>query len=118
MNIIDEANIHSTINIKESRVLKTALFKSVDWLYENKTYSLSFKVVKKISSSIPKFDDGDWSYEIKYKQGCKIGIKRIAQCTDEYENEEILAVTAEELLNTPYEGTLFTFNVYPFDGKE
>ncbi|XP_029343331.1 uncharacterized protein LOC100159980 [Acyrthosiphon pisum] len=123
INLTDENSprvIYST-NIKESKVLKTVLFKSVDWLYENKTYTLYFNLEKK-SSIIRKYTYDEyyeidrWSDDIIYEEGCKIGIKRIAQCTDEYENEEILTVTAEELRSTRYyKGTLFTFNVYPFD---
>jgi len=73
------------------KVLKTVLFKSNNWLYENKTYSLFFNLEKK-SSRTPKCNEDDygvcnWNYEIKYEDGCKIGIKRIAQCTDEYGNK-------------------------------
>lgn len=123
MNLTDEddpykRDIYST-NIKESKVLKTALFKSVDWLYENKTYTLYFNLEKKSSTiqnyTYVKYRGYVLNNYTKYEEGCKIGIKRIAQCTDEYENEEILTVTAEELRSTIYEGTWFTFNVYPFD---
>jgi len=68
------------------KTLKTVLFKSSNWLYENKTYTLNFTLQKK-TSRVEMYDDY-WGiyYETKYSDGCKIGIKRIAQCTDEYGN--------------------------------
>lgn len=69
------------------------LFKSSNWLYENKTYNLNFKLERK-SSEVKKYNDnyGGYYYQSGYTyktihiEGCKIGIKRIAQCTDEYGN--------------------------------
>ncbi|KAL5235451.1 hypothetical protein ACI65C_002861 [Semiaphis heraclei] len=108
--------------IQESKTLKTVLFKNNDWLYENQTYSLNFKLERK-SSEVKKYNKNyngyyyqqQYTYETIYSEDCKIGIKRIAQCTDEYENEEILTITAKELQKTPYGAALLTFNVYPFD---
>jgi len=75
------------------QILKTVLFKSNNWLYENETYSLNFKLEKKSSEvRIPneRHYNGYYTYEYTsktvYMDGCKIGIKRIAQCTDEYGN--------------------------------
>ncbi|KAL5235450.1 hypothetical protein ACI65C_002860 [Semiaphis heraclei] len=102
-------------NIEESKTLKTVLFKSNNLLYENHTYSLNFKLKRK-TSTIKTFSEYyEVLFETAYIEGCKIGIKRIAQCTDEYEQEEILPITAKELQNTPYGAALLTFNVYPFD---
>lgn len=74
------------------------MFKSNDWphtrLYENKTYSLNFKLEKK-SSEVKVYNEkyrrgyyyeNEYIYKTEYASGCKIGIKRIAQCTDEYGN--------------------------------
>lgn len=123
---LDKQVIYSYDHIKESKTLKTVLFKSNDWphtrLYENKTYSLNFKLEKK-SSEVKVYNEkyrrgyyyeNEYIYKTEYASGCKIGIKRIAQCTDEYENEEILTVTAKELQKTPHGAASLTFNVYPF----
>ncbi|XP_022174267.1 uncharacterized protein LOC111036533 isoform X2 [Myzus persicae] len=127
MILIDEDSPNKQIigsnNIKESSQseLKTILFKNNNWLYENKTYSLNCKLqkkslrVKKPNANPSYFYD---TYETVYVKGCEIGIKRIAQCTDdnddiEYNNEEIFTITAKELQNTP-SATSLTFNVYPF----
>ncbi|XP_026822080.1 LOW QUALITY PROTEIN: tenascin-like [Rhopalosiphum maidis] len=107
--------------IKESRDLKTLLLKNDYWLNKNQTYSLNFKLLKnKIEpTSNTKFDffiEEENNTHVLYAEGCKIGIKRIAQCTDEYENEDILTINEKELQDTPSNVSL-TFNVYPFDNE-
>ncbi|CAI6363846.1 unnamed protein product [Macrosiphum euphorbiae] len=68
---LDKGILYSS-NIKESKILKTVLFKSNNWLYENETYN-------------------------------------------EYENEEILTITAKELQKTPSAAASLNINVYPFE---
>lgn len=128
MNLTDEDNFLDQIiysnDIDESKELKTVLFKSNNWLYENKTYSLNFKLSKK-SSEVKMYNENyrrrhyyenEYIYKTVYVEGCQIGIKRIAQCTDEYENEEILTITAKELQKIQFSARdLVTFNVYPFE---
>ncbi|XP_025205629.1 uncharacterized protein LOC112601954, partial [Melanaphis sacchari] len=122
MALTDKDNIDERYilysNLTESKELKTVLLKSNNWLHENKTYKLNFKLKKK--SEVKRYDyessyENEFIYTSKtiYAEGCKIGIKRIAQCTDDYENEEILTITAKELQKTPSSASL-TFNVYPF----
>ncbi|XP_001943393.2 uncharacterized protein LOC100166399 [Acyrthosiphon pisum] len=126
MDLTDEDKLDKQIiyssNIKESKILKTVLFKSNNWLYENKTYSLNFKLEKK-SSELKMYNEkykggyyyqNEYIYKTVYIDGCKIGIKRIAQCTDDYENEEILTITAKELQKTPSASASLNINVYPF----
>lgn len=70
------------------------MFKSNNWLYENETYSLNFKLEKKSSElkirnehyRASYYYQNEYTYKTVYIDGCKIGIKRIAQCTDEYGN--------------------------------
>ncbi|XP_060876579.1 uncharacterized protein LOC132949615 [Metopolophium dirhodum] len=115
-----EKRVIYSSNINESKILKTVLFKSNNWLYENETYSLDFKLEKK-SSELKIYNEkhgryyyqNEYTYKTVYVDGCKIGIKRIAQCTDEYENEEIFTITAKELQKTPYSTDLSNINVYP-----
>ncbi|CAI6369742.1 unnamed protein product [Macrosiphum euphorbiae] len=116
---LDKGVLYSS-NIKESKILKTVLFKSNNWLYENKTYSLNFKLEKKISEvKTDGYDHyGYYTYKTVYMEGCEIGIKRIAQCTDEYENEEILTITAKELQKTPSAAASLNINVYPFENTK
>ncbi|KAL4119661.1 hypothetical protein QTP88_012455 [Uroleucon formosanum] len=88
---IDKQVIYSTF-IKESKVLSTVLFKKQSYHHYR-----------------------GWVDSTVYAEGCKIGIKRIAQCTDEYEDEEILTIKTEELRSILHEGEFLTFDVYPFD---
>lgn len=66
--------------------LKTAIFKSSKLLLKNINYSLNLKLVKigerKKSYDHYHYYDG-YNIKIEYVD-CKIGIKRIAQCSDEY----------------------------------
>ncbi|XP_026805156.1 tenascin-like [Rhopalosiphum maidis] len=105
--------IMNAYNIKESKELKTLLIKSNNWLHENETYSINLKLNKKLSKVRMYYD-----YYIEknvYKtvdaDGCKIGIKRIAQCLDEYENEEILTINTAEL----EKHSTIVVGVYPFE---
>jgi len=68
--------------------LKTLLIKSNNWLHENETYSINFKLNKKLSKVRMYYDyyNEEYVYKTVYADGCKIGIKRIAQCLDEYGN--------------------------------
>jgi len=59
---------------------------------KNQTYSLNFKLLKKIIEK-KTYDtkygflyEEEYNTELVYAEGCKIGIKRIAQCIDEYGN--------------------------------
>jgi len=60
----------------------------------NKTYSLNFKLEKKSSEVKVRnekyrrgyYYENEYIYKTVYVSGCNIGIKRIAQCTDEYGN--------------------------------
>lgn len=64
--------------------LKTAIFKSSKLLLKNINYSLNLKLVK-IGERKKSYNHyyGGYNIEIEYVD-CKIGIKRIAQCSDEY----------------------------------
>jgi len=61
-------------------------------LYGNKTYSLNCKLQKELenvklynSNAKYYYDSG---YETVYADGCMIGIKRIAQCTDDDDDDD------------------------------
>lgn len=69
------------------KVLSTVLFKSNNWLYENETYSLNFKLKRTSFTEQSYHHYRGWVDSTVYAEGCKIGIKRIAQCTDEYGNK-------------------------------
>ncbi|XP_060851896.1 uncharacterized protein LOC132930188 isoform X2 [Rhopalosiphum padi] len=111
-----EKKIMHSYDIKESKDLKTVLFKNDNWLHENKTYSLNFKLLKKTIEKEMYSSRYQSKYytETVYVAGCTIGIKRIAQCTDEYENEDILTINEKELQDTPSNASL-TVDIYPFD---
>lgn len=63
------------------------LFKSDYWLHENETYLLNFNLKRKSSEKkIRNYDNYNYgynTYKTVYAENCKIGIKRISQCTDE-----------------------------------
>lgn len=64
------------------------LFKSDYWLHENETYSLNFTLQRTksvISSTNERYYRyyNEYPYNYVYAENCKIGIKRISQCTDE-----------------------------------
>ncbi|XP_027837642.2 uncharacterized protein LOC114120057 [Aphis gossypii] len=116
---IFDKKIISSYNIKESKVLTTVLFKSDYWLHENETYLLNFNLKRKSSEKkIRNYDSYGYStYKTVYAENCKIGIKRISQCTDENgnEHEEILTINAKEFQEVY--STSLTADVYPFEYK-
>ncbi|KAF0768457.1 tenascin-like, partial [Aphis craccivora] len=125
-DIVDK-KIISSYNIKKSKELTTVLFKSDYWLHENETYSLNFKLQRKSSEIRTRkyeryynYDYGydQYYYKTVYAENCKIGIKRISQCTDDNgnEHEEILTINAKELQDMPSDTSL-TADVFPFEYK-